>query len=155
MGLIQQLLLGTSVLCICALIHVSLLALALPLLMRLGDAHRKRDNFFSAAVLISVGFGITVVAHTLQVWVWAATLLLMQAAPNLEEALYFSLVTYTTLGYGDIVPGVEIRMYFTLAAVTGLLTFGLSTAFLVGLITKVLAKYADAAEERAHHKDVT
>lgn len=155
MGLIEQLFLGTVVLGLCALTHVTLLAAGLPLLMKLADAVRERGDVFGAAVLISAGFGITVVAHTLQVWLWAVSLLLMQAAPDLEEALYFSLVTYTTLGYGDIVPGQEIRMYFTLAAVTGLLTFGLSTAFLVGLITRVLSKYTEAAEERAHHKDMS
>ena len=56
-------------------------------------------------------------------------------------AVYFSLVTYTTLGYGDIVLAENIRLYGALASVTGLLAFGLSTAFLVAVFAKLLPNH--------------
>ena len=62
----------------------------------------------------------------------------MGALPNLSDALYFSIVTYTTLGYGDIIVGQEFRIFAAMAALTGLLNLGLSTAFLVGLFGRIL-----------------
>ena len=48
------------------------------------------------------------------------------------------LVTYTTVGYGDVIVGPDYRLFAAMAAVTGLLNFGLSTAFLVGLFGRLL-----------------
>jgi hypothetical protein len=75
--------------------------------------------------------------HTVQVWIWAVVWVLGDVLPDWNSALYFSLVTFTTLGYGDIVLGEGLRIFGAFAAVTGLLAFGLSTAFLVALMTRV------------------
>jgi Ion channel len=53
-----------------------------------------------------------------------------------EGALYFSIVTWTTLGYGDLVPPSDIRLIAALEALMGNLSFG----FLVGLGTYLLCK---------------
>ncbi|MGB5992819.1 MAG: ion channel, partial [Desulfobacterales bacterium] len=37
-----------------------------------------------------------------EVLIWASTYLALNAIEGLEQALYFSMVTFTTLGYGDI-----------------------------------------------------
>lgn len=55
----------------------------------------------------------------------------IRAIASLEDAIYFALVTSTTLGYGDITLGSRWRLFGAMAAVNGLLTFGLSTAFLI------------------------
>jgi len=68
------------------------------------------------------------------------------ALPDWNTAVYFSLVTYTTLGYGDVVLGPGLRIFAAFSAVTGLLGFGISTAFLVGAIGKVFV--VDQAIER-------
>lgn len=138
MGLIEQLLLGTLLLGLCALVHVAILTLGIPLLIQMAAMLRTRPAFVSTAVLTLLGFGIIVFSHTIEIWLWAGTFVWLDTFPDMEVALYFSMVTYTTLGYGDIVPNPEIRLFASLSAVTGLLTFGLSTAFLVGLIGRIL-----------------
>ena len=55
-----------------------------------------------------------------------------------NSAVYFSLVSYTSLGYGDVVLGPGARIFGAFSSVTGLLSFGLSTAFLVALMTRLL-----------------
>ncbi|MEM8852258.1 MAG: potassium channel family protein [Pseudomonadota bacterium] len=77
-------------------------------------------------------------AHTLHVWALAFALVAIDALPHLSEALYFSLSTYTTVGYGDIVLDPGVRTFGAFGAVTGLLAFGLSTAFLAGLVSRLL-----------------
>ncbi len=62
-------------------------------------------------------------ATILEVWTWALLYLALDAVTTLEEAAYFSMETFTTLGYGDI----------TLDA-NGLLMFGWSTALIFAAI---------------------
>ena len=51
-------------------------------------------------------------------------------------ALYFSIVTWTTLGYGDFTPPPELRLVAAIQALVGYLFFGLS----VGLGTFLLCE---------------
>ena len=81
---------------------------------------------------------VLVLAHTIQVWGWAVVFLWITDLSGLPTSFYFATVTYTTLGYGDIVLGPDARIVATLCAVTGLLTFGISTAFLIGVLSRVL-----------------
>ena len=49
--------------------------------------------------------------------------------PDLQSALYFSAVTYTTTGYGDLVLAQEWRLVGAIEALTGILMCGWSTGF--------------------------
>jgi voltage-gated potassium channel Kch len=68
------------------------------------------------------------VAIFLECWLWATTLLRVGALSDLETALYFATVTYTTLGYGDIVLGSDWRLLSAFAAANGALVIGWTTA---------------------------
>ncbi|MCP4185022.1 MAG: two pore domain potassium channel family protein [Hyphomicrobiales bacterium] len=90
--------------------------------------------------LIAMAIVMIVLTHTIQVWIWALAFVLMSALPDINDAVYFALVTYTTLGYGDITIADELRTFCSMAAVTGLLSFGLSAAFLVEILTRFMPK---------------
>lgn len=92
-------------------------------------------------MLTAFAFAAVVLAHTVQVWAWAATFIALGALTGFADALYFSLVTYTTLGYGDVTVGQDFRLFAAMAAVTGVLSFGLSSAFLVGLLARILSAH--------------
>ncbi|GFE66749.1 ion channel [Litoreibacter roseus] len=138
MTLIGQITSGTLLLVLCAFAHVGIIVGSVPWIARLARLADMRVPRIKVALLIGFAFVMIVFAHTLQVWVWAVSLLYLDALSGFENALYFSLVTYTTLGYGDVVLAKEMRLLGAFASVTGLLTFGLSTAFLVALVTRVL-----------------
>ncbi|MBA3911939.1 MAG: metal transporter [Rhodobacter sp.] len=81
-------------------------------------------------MLVGVGIWVLVVI-TAGVWIWAIALRGLGAFATLEEAVYFSLVAFSTLGLGDVVPPAEWRILAVMAAVNGFLSFGLLTALLV------------------------
>lgn len=68
---------------------------------------------------------------TLGVWIWALTYVELGAFATLEEAVHFSLVAYTTLGLGDLIPAREWRLLAGMEAANGFLNFGLLTALLI------------------------
>lgn len=65
------------------------------------------------------------------VWAWAVLYLKLDLFDGLEPALYFSIASFTTVGYGDVVLEPGWRLLAGMTATHGLLTFGLFTAFLV------------------------
>jgi hypothetical protein len=63
-----------------------------------------------------------------EVWTWAVLYLALGAVGSLEQAVYFSTVTFTTLGFGDITLDEKWRLLSSFEAANGLLMFGWSTA---------------------------
>ena len=55
---------------------------------------------------------------------------------GLEEAVYFSTVTFSTLGYGDITPAVGWRVFAALEAMNGFILIGWSIAYLIAASTR-------------------
>ena len=76
--------------------------------------------------------------HVIEVVVWAVAYRVLDPISSLdtfEKAMYFSVVTFTTLGYGDItLPEEEWRMLSGIEALNGILLVGWTTAFLLSLI---------------------
>lgn len=72
-----------------------------------------------------------------EVWLWAGCYLWFGFIERLEVALYFSTVTFSTLGYGDIVPSEDWRVLAALEGINGFLLIGWSTAYLVAAGTRV------------------
>ncbi|MEM9989038.1 MAG: potassium channel family protein [Pseudomonadota bacterium] len=70
-------------------------------------------------------------AHVVSVGFWAWLYHHVGMNPTVEEALYFAFTTYTTLGFGDIVPPQDWRILTGISSANGLLLFGLSAAVLV------------------------
>lgn len=138
MALTTQIILGSCLLLACSGIHLGLLVMTASVLKRVGLRFSTPHRVNHWGALTAIAFAIIVLAHTIQVWVWAVSFVALGALSNFADAIYFALVTYTTLGYGDVTVGQDYRLFAAMAAVTGLLNFGLSTAFLVGLLTKLL-----------------
>ncbi len=56
---------------------------------------------------------------------------------DFETALYFSASTFTTLGYGDVIPAPDHRLLAGVEGVMGLILIGWSTAILVSVTTSM------------------
>lgn len=137
MNLLSQITFGTLCLGVCLIGHVGVLAACVPVLKWHGSKTLSGSVIWRMISLTSIMLVAIVVAHSLQIWLWTLIWTVSGAVSDLNTAIYFSTVTYTTLGYGDVVLGPEWRILATFGSVAGLLTFGVSTAFLVGLIAQV------------------
>lgn len=130
-----QIILGSIVLCICAVWHIFALIELIALLREREEGvirTRFSDFRLTASVVLAILF-----AHTVQIYFWAGIYWLSQALPDFSQSIYFSLVTYTTLGYGDVVLGEGFRIFAAMESITGVLMFGITTAFLVGFFTEL------------------
>ena len=75
-----------------------------------------------------------------EVVIWGAAYLAFDAIEGFEKAIYFSAVTFTTLGYGDVVLDSCRRLLASLEAVNGILMFGWSTAVVIFAVQRVYSR---------------
>lgn len=95
----------------------------------------------------SAGSGIVVLAslmivsvHLIEVIVWAAFLVLLDAMPNVHSAVYFALMQYTTVGSTLFLP-MHWRLLEGMIAISGMMTFAWSTGILFALAQKALKQH--------------
>ncbi|WP_317054736.1 ion channel [Roseovarius rhodophyticola] len=79
----------------------------------------------------------TMTMMTLGVWLWAVVFRQMSVFSLLEEAVYYSLVAYTTLGLGDVTMPKDKRLLGGMTGANGFLMFGLMTAMLTDTLRHV------------------
>lgn len=87
-------------------------------------------------MLVAVGIWVLAVL-TVNIWIWAYVLFEIGVFKSMEESLYYAIEAFSTLGLGDVVPSQEWRIFAVMAAVNGLLSFGLMTALLVEALRQV------------------
>lgn len=140
MTLNEQIFWGSIVLGICSLLQVLVVARGILAIQSMSRKFTETPRWWHTYAILCTAFAVAVFGHTLQIWVWAFALLNadgMEVLTSRQEAVYFSIVTYTSLGYGDVTLTSDHNIFGAFASVTGLLSFGLSTAFLVGLFTSL------------------
>ncbi len=102
-------------------------------------------------VLTSTGV-VLLLLHFVQVIVWAVTYRLLPGITELdtmEKSIYFSLITFTTVGYGDISLGSSWRILTGIEGMNGVLLFGWSTALMYGVVQR---SWKSMVHRRAPHK---
>jgi hypothetical protein len=81
--------------------------------------------------------GWVVLLHLFEITAWAAFYDLKGALPGFQASLYFSAVTYTTTGYGDLVLPESWRLVGGVEALTGILMCGWSTGFFFAIVGRM------------------
>lgn len=97
----------------------------------------RRPHPLKLALVLIMAVLMVLGVMTTSVWVWALAFVGLGVFDTLEPAAYFSLVSFTTLGFGDILLPIEWRILGGMAAANGLLNIGLYTALLVEVLRRV------------------
>jgi hypothetical protein len=104
----------------------------------LGESRRATLVLVNTAL---IGFAL----HTIEIVVWAGAYQLLMPVHELgtfEEAVYFSFVTFTTLGYGDITLSEGWRLLSGIEALNGILLIGWTTAMIFSVVQNIWREIA-------------
>lgn len=94
--------------------------------------------------IAAVAIAVALVAHLIEIGIWAVLFLVCGEFSDFGTAYYHSAVNYTTLGYGDVMMTPSWRMLGPLEAASGMLMFGVSTAIIFAVIQRLIqARFAD------------
>ena len=133
--MLNQLVMATLMVVVMALTHL----IGLALLTRILRSHSRlmgKLRILPLTVLLIASIGIIAI-HTIEIWMWAAVYLELHTFRTFEQALYFSTVTYASVGYGDLLLPHEWRIFGAIEGAAGIIMLGVSTAYLVSLLTRV------------------
>jgi hypothetical protein len=119
---------------LCVAIHATGLTAAL-VRLRLWGA--TSSTYWSSTWLYVRIAGWVVLLHLLEITVWAVFYTWANAFVDLPASLYFSAVTYTTTGYGDLLLPAEWRLVGGVEALTGILMCGWSTGFFFAVTSRM------------------
>jgi hypothetical protein len=82
---------------------------------------------------------LLILIHVAEVCVWGSFFLWERCLPDAESAFYFSGVTYTTIGYGDLVLPEPWRLLGPVEGMTGILMCGLSAGLFFAMVVRIYA----------------
>ncbi len=136
--MISQLLLGSFITVISLMVGAIMWGILMAVVEKMEPWLRRPDHRFTSfvVVLLMVVFSIMAVT-TFGVWLWAVVFVQMSVFGTLEEAVYYSLVAYTTLGIGDVVVPQHQRLLGGMTGANGFFMFGLMTAMLTDIFRHV------------------
>ncbi len=100
---------------------------------------RSLSHLSTSLRVVTLTVVILLLLHSLEIVVWALVYLFFlppDVLGTFEEATYFSFVTFTTLGYGDITLADEGRIMSGVEALNGIMLVGWSTALLFAVVQK-------------------
>ncbi len=135
--MVLQITVGTALL-LANILIAAVAAMLLEVMFQRSHAWMLREPHRPKLVLMIVGVSLWVLGViTTGVWVWAMAYLELGAFATLEEAVYFSLVCFTTLGFGDVLLPHGWRILAGMTAANGFLNFGLLTALLIEALRQI------------------
>ncbi|HEX6660254.1 MAG TPA: potassium channel family protein [Sphingomicrobium sp.] len=118
-----------------ALIHLVGLA-ALTRVLRSHSRLLRKLRFMPLTLLMTATIGIIGI-HTIEIWIYAGLYMELGAFRDFEEALYFSTVTYASIGYGDLLMARQWRILGAIEGAAGIFMIGWSTAYVVSILTQL------------------
>jgi hypothetical protein len=135
--MLQQIALGSALVLITTLVHTVCMMTAIRFLKKSNAKVRSGQSHWTREALIAVFVLLMFYAAILDISVWAAAYLALGAMPSFEPALYFSTVTFTSLGYGDIVLNDDWRILAALESANGIMIFGWTTALIFAIVQRI------------------
>ena len=135
--LLKNVLIGFLLIFITIIIH-SLITKHIIHQVRGRHDSRSAGYKFPRLYRIEIVVLFTLFASMIEVLCWASCYILVGAMQGFSEALYFSMVTFTTLGYGDITLSPKWRVLSSLEAANGVIILGWSTALVMATVQKLI-----------------
>jgi hypothetical protein len=134
--MLQQLLLALALASATVIFHaVGTVRIIMPLtgVWRRSRSSELRHRIWTLTLLVS----LLLVLHLVEMTVWAAVFAAAGLFSDFETSLYYSVKSYTTVGYGDILPADRWRLLGPIEAAVGILMLGWSTGVIVAAVQRI------------------
>lgn len=142
--MLSKLLIASCLLALCVAVHATGLTLGFRWLRR--HATPSAGRIWPTIFLLTIMAGWTLFLHLIEIVIWAFAYASFGAMPDLTSSVYFSAVTYTTTGYGDLLLPQDWRLVGAIEALTGILMCGLSTGMFFAAFSKIYRLHESRSE---------
>jgi voltage-gated potassium channel len=123
---------------VCLLLHVAGILLMAEWLLRHREHLEQNAGWLRHATILILLFSGIMFLHFIETNLWAGFYYARGLFNDFETSLYFSLTSYTTIGYGDVLLPQKWRLLGAIEGISGVLLCGISTAFIFAVISAIL-----------------
>ena len=138
--MLEQIAVGLGMVMVTTMIHASFMVAGENILSWRSARHGRTKHNLIRALDVSLLTAWMFLAVVTEALIWAQVYLwnpFITTLPDIETALYFSMVTFTSVGYGDIVLEGSWRMLASIQGANGVIIFGWTTALIFSYIQRV------------------
>jgi len=135
-----QLLIGSILITATLIVEVLFIQGAMRILKKHGGHFLSSQQTLHQVFVLAASTLWLLAALSVSIWMWALAFWGIGAFEGLERALYFSMVSFTTLGFGDVTLPQNWRLLSGIIAANGLILFGLNTAFLIEILDRLFLR---------------
>ena len=139
----EQIAVGLGLVCSTTVIHAVFMVAGVRWEDRRRSSRNRELGELGKALSVSLFTAWMFLGVFLEAFLWAAFYVYHPAIttlPDMQTAFYFSMVTFTAVGYGDVVLVGPWRVVASIEAANGVLIFGWTTALLFYYIQRVYAR---------------
>lgn len=141
--MLAELALATLMVLYTVLVHgIGLVALSRILRLEVREEKEHHVSLFSIrafAFLIALVLGLFIL-HGIEIWSYGLLYLALDALPDLRSSIYFSTITYATIGYDDEGFHPAWQVLAAIEGINGVILLGWSTAFFVAVMGRMMRR---------------
>ena len=133
-SVLSEIAIAAAIVSVCLVIHLAgIVLMAEWLFRRRADLERTVGSKQFAIKIVTLFSGIMFL-HLIQTSLWAVFYYTQSLFSDFETSLYFSMVSFTTIGYGDVLLPRNWRLLGVIEGFSGVLLCGVSTGFIFAVI---------------------
>jgi hypothetical protein len=139
-GIIHQFAFGTLLVAVCVMVHgFGLFSLSRAIRSEASiERLRRIDPLSLRGTLFTFSIVVALIAlHGIEIWFYASVYLSVGALATFEEALYFSTISYSTVGFSDALISTDWRLLAAFESILGVILLGWSTAFFFRMLSRI------------------
>ena len=140
---------ATAVLVVIIVVHGACIGRVSKLFSTHFALYTPRTPRWRVALLMSTTIALLVIIHLFETFLWTVPIWHFRMIPNLRDAYYFVLESYTTLGEGNVVLPNEWRLAGPVIAISGLFTFGWTGGVLVYVMSQIGKLHSETSRAQA------
>lgn len=133
----NELAIAAAIVSVSLIIHMAGILLMAEWLLRRRDEIERSVSRRKFAVLMVMLFAGILLLHMIQTSLWAVFYYTQELFSDFETSLYFSMVSFTTIGYGDVLLPRNWRLLGVIEGFSGVLLCGVSTAFIFAVVNAI------------------
>lgn len=133
--MLTHLFIGGAMIVATTIVHAGFMLFGIGVMKRWQRRHPVMSHW-QATIAVAAFVLVMIGAAIVEVSLWTALFLVDDAFEAIEPAMYFTTVTYTTLGYGDITLEPPFRTLAAICAANGIVMFGWTTALLFAVVQR-------------------
>lgn len=136
--MLSNIAIGVLMLSITTIIHAGGMLVTFRVLDNYAHRRHARPSNWNRLTVVAGAVWMMSAALVLELLAWAGIYIVLGEFDAIEPAVYFSNVTFTTVGYGDIVLSPGRRLLASFQAANGIIMFGWTTAVVIAAVQRVM-----------------